>query len=292
MTAAMPSGTAIAWRPPIAGTLAHLQREGRLQFTEVVAENIRPGHAPAALTDLLRTGTTVVPHGVTLGLADASRPDTERLNHLASLATEFDSPIVSEHLAFVRAATTPDELHGDVLEAGHLLPPPRTRDMLEVVVENLRVAQEQLPVPLAIENIAAILNWPEDELDEPEFLSEIVHRTGVFVVLDVANLHASAVARGTDPFAELARFPLEQVAYVHVAGGFERDGLYIDTHAHPVPSSVAELLAAFVELASERRNNLPGIMLERDDDITSDAVLHDLDLIDSAVAEGLSRVVR
>lgn len=50
MTAAMPSGTAIAWRPPIAGTLAHLQREGRLQFTEVVAETFaRVTHQPHSL---------------------------------------------------------------------------------------------------------------------------------------------------------------------------------------------------------------------------------------------------
>ncbi|WP_460467011.1 MbnB/TglH/ChrH family RiPP precursor modification enzyme [Calidifontibacter terrae] len=285
----MPRGSAIAWRAPIATDLARLAAAGRLQFTEVVAENIDPAHAPQPLLDLARQ-VTVIPHGVSLGLADASTPDPARLQRLSQLAELFDAPLVSEHLAFVRAAETPDALHGDVLEAGHLMPPPRTQQMLEVVVENIEIAQSQLPVPLAIENIAALLRWPEDEFDEPEFLSEIVRRTGVRIVLDVANLHSSATARGTDAYDELLRFPLDAVAYVHVAGGTERDGLYIDTHGHAVPKSVADLLTSYVAHCTAVGAPLPGIMLERDTDIHSEAVLRDLDTIDHAVTQGLSRV--
>ena len=63
----------------------------------------------------------------------------------------------------------------------------------------------------------------------------------------------------TGPF--LDALPLERIAYVHVAGGVERDGLYHDTHAHPTPPAVLELVA---ELCS--RHDPPGVMLERDDD--------------------------
>lgn len=285
----VPQGTAIAWRAPIAADLTRLAASGRLQFTEIVAENIDPKAPPPELLELARR-VTVIPHGVSLGLADASLPDTARLQRLSQLANLFDAPFVSEHLAFVRAAETPDTLHGDVLEAGHLMPPPRTRQMLDVVVENIGFAQQHLSVPLAIENIAALLSWPEDEIDEPEFLAEIVERTGVRIVLDVANLHSSATARGTDPYEELLRFPLDAVAYVHVAGGTERDGLYIDTHGHPVPGAVADLLTAYVAHRAGTGERLPGIMLERDTDVRPEAVLRDLDIIDHAVAQGLSRV--
>ncbi len=47
-----------------------------------------------------------------------------------------------------------------MLEAGHLLPVPRTRDALDVLCENIRIAQDALPVPLAVENIAALISWP------------------------------------------------------------------------------------------------------------------------------------
>lgn len=261
------SGVAVAWRPAIAELLRTYAASGRLGFTEVIAENTAPAQVPQAVRDL---GVPVIAHGVTLGLAGADRPGTEGLVRLAELAQALDSPFVSEHIAFVRASDSPDQLHGDVLEAGHLLPPPRTKDSLEVLVDNIRIAQDQLPVPLAVENIAATFTWPEDTISEPDFLTEIVERTGVRLVLDVANLYASATARGSDPVADLARFPLDAVAYMHVAGGTEREGLYIDTHAHPMPPPVLSLLATAVEAYAGRR--LPGIMLERDTDVSPETV--------------------
>lgn len=281
----------MAWRPPIAGLLRDLAADGALAFTEVVAENVHPGHLPADLVALRESGVVVVPHGVTLGLAGAALPDPVRLAHLAALATRLDAPLVSEHVAFVRAAATPDPLHGDVLEAGHLLPPPRTEESLAVLVENVRAAQAALPVPLAVENIAALVTWPEDTLDEPAFLTALVEATGCRLVLDVANLHASARARGSDPVADLLRFPLEAVAYVHVAGGIEVDGLYLDTHAHPVPRAVLDLVATLVAAYDDHSLPLPGLLLERDEDVTVAAVAAEHAALREAVREAVRRAV-
>ncbi len=119
-----------------------------------------------------------------------------------------------------------------------------------MLIANVQAAQRFQPVPLALENIAALISWPEDEYDEPAFLTELVARTGAWLVLDVANLYPSAVAQGRDPHAELARFPLDRVAYVHVAGGEHRDGFYIDTHAACVVPEVLDLLADFANTAT------------------------------------------
>ncbi len=48
-----------------------------------------------------------------------------------------------------------------------------------MLCENVRIAQESLPVPLALENIAALFSWPDDEMSEGRFLRELVERTGV-----------------------------------------------------------------------------------------------------------------
>ena len=69
-------------------------------------------------------GVPVIPHGVGLGVGGAEPPDPRRLAHLADCARALDAPLVSEHLAFVRAGG---------MEAGHLLPVPRTRAALSVV---------------------------------------------------------------------------------------------------------------------------------------------------------------
>ncbi|MEU9163171.1 DUF692 domain-containing protein [Streptomyces sp. NPDC048424] len=271
-------GVGIGWRPEIADAVERLPG---LDWVEVVAENICPGHLPEALLRLRERGTSVVPHGVALGLGGAERPDPAKLAALGERAVALGAPLVTEHIAFVRTSSP-------VLEAGHLLPVPRTRDALDVLCENVRIAQDALPVPLALENIAALFSWPGEELTEGQFLTELVERTGVRLLIDVANLHTNRVNRGEDPAAVLDAIPLEALAYVHVAGGVERGGVWHDTHAHPVPPVVLDLLAAL-----RSRVDPPGVLLERDDDFPPEAELvGELEAIRSVVTAGPAAGVR
>ena len=252
------TGTGIGWRRELDVSIARLPG---VDFAEIVAENVCPRHVPATLSALYESGTPVIPHGVSLSLGGTEPLDPRKLERLASLAEEFGSPLVSEHVAFCRAGG---------LEAGHLLPVPRTRAALDVLAGNIAAARAALPVPLAVENIAPLLAWPEDELTEAQFLSELTERTGALLVLDVANLHTARVNLGLDPVATLDALPLERVAYVHVAGGVLRDGVWHDTHAHPVPPEVLDILSAFADRAGGS-GALPGVLLERDDDYPPDS---------------------
>ncbi|MFE7748577.1 DUF692 domain-containing protein [Streptomyces sp. NPDC057428] len=259
----MKLGTGIGWRPEIAEAIEALPG---IDWVEAVAENICTDHPPDSLVRLRERGVTVVPHGVSLGLGGADRPDPGRLAALAARAELLGTPLVTEHIAFVRAGGSLTA--SPALEAGHLLPVARTWDALEVLCENVRIAQDSLPVPLALENIAALISWPGDQLTEGQFLAELVERTGVRLLIDVANLHTNHVNRGEDPAAALDELPVEAIAYVHVAGGVEKDGVWHDTHAHPVTRPVLDVLA---ELRS--RVDPPGVLLERDDDFPPDAGL-------------------
>lgn len=241
-------GLGLGWRHAVAAV--PLRRDD-LGFVEVVAESLPAGRPlPPALVAACRRGVQVVPHGVRLSLGGADRPDPARVAHLAGLAERVGAPLVSEHVAFVRAGGR---------EAGHLLPVPRTRAALEVLVANVTEATAGLPVPLALEPIATLFDWPDAELDEADFLTELLDRTGALLLLDVANVWANARNAGSDPVALVDRLPLDRVAYVHVAGGIERAGLYHDTHTHPVPAGVLDLLARLAD-----RVAIPGVMLERD----------------------------
>ncbi|KIZ14830.1 endonuclease [Streptomyces natalensis ATCC 27448] len=269
-------GTGIGWRPEIAAEIARLPG---VDWVEVVAENICPGHLPPAVQELRERGTTVIPHGVSLGLGGADRPDPGRLTALAERAEALGAPLVTEHIAFVRAGGPLTA--SPLMEAGHLLPVPRTRDALDVLCENVRIAQDALPVPLALENIAALINWPDEEMTEGQFLSELVERTGVRLLIDVANLHTNRVNRGEDPAAALDELPVESIAYVHVAGGVERDGVWHDSHAHPVTRPVLDVLA---ELCA--RTTPPGVLLERDEDFPEgEELAGELDAIRTVLKE-------
>jgi uncharacterized protein (UPF0276 family) len=264
----------IGWRPELA---LFIERRQRLGFVEILAEDFMGPRPDFATLDGLRErGLAIVPHGISLSLGGAEPPDKTRLKTLADLACRVEAPLVSEHLAFVRAGE---------LESGHLLPLPRTRESLRVVIANVQRAADALRVPLALENIATLFEWPENEMDEATFLTEVLDRTGVSLLLDVSNLHANSHNHGWDPIQFLDAVPLERIAYVHIAGGFECDGLYHDSHAHPVQPVVIELLE---EVCS--RTHPRGVLLEQDDRFPTDAALAvQLDAVERAVAHGASR---
>ncbi|MFD3374608.1 MULTISPECIES: DUF692 domain-containing protein [unclassified Streptomyces] len=275
-------GTGIGWRPEIAAVVEGMPG---IDWVEAVAENVCPGHLPESLVRLRERGVTVVPHGVSLGLGGADRPDEGKLADLAAAAEALGSPLVTEHIAFVRAggALTASPR----LEAGHLLPVPRTRDALDVLCANVRIAQDALPVPLAVENIAALISWPGEEMTEGQFLYDLADRTGVRLLIDVANLHTNHVNRGEDPAKALDELPVEAIAYVHVAGGFERDGVWHDSHAHAVPPAVLAILA---DLSSRVRP--PGVLLERDENFPAPAELErELTAIRETVEKGALSLV-
>ncbi|WP_091449265.1 DUF692 domain-containing protein [Actinokineospora iranica] len=249
-------GVGIGWRSEIDLTVERLPG---VDFVEVVAENLHRDHLPESLRLLRGRGVPVLPHAVSLSLGGADPLDRDRVEHLAAVAELLAAPVASDHICFVRAGG---------LDSGHLMPVPRTRDALDVLTANVKAAQADLGTPLALENIAALLEWPDAELTEAAFLTELVERTGCLLLIDVANMWANARNLGQDPVDLLDGLPLERIAYVHVAGGVERDGVYHDTHAHPVPDGVLDLLG---ELCARVRP--PGVLLERDDRYPADAEL-------------------
>ncbi|WP_084528549.1 DUF692 domain-containing protein [Nocardia crassostreae] len=274
------SALGVGWRREICGIIAALEGIG---FCEVIAESLavaaprkrrragvgrlignsgrravdsppnRDVLVPEELSALIERGIRVVPHGISLSLGGAEPVADERVAHLAECARALDAPLVSEHIAFVRAGG---------LEAGHLLPVPRTRQALDALARNISRTQRDLEVPLAVENIAALFEWPDAEFTDAEFLQELVERTGVYLLIDIANVYANARNRSRDPLTELRRLPAERIAYCHVAGGQEAGGRYHDTHVHPVPPEVLALVREFtadhaVPLMLERDGNYP-----------------------------------
>ncbi|MEY2515569.1 MAG: uncharacterized protein QOJ89_2927 [bacterium] len=277
-------GLGIGMRPELEGLIAC----DELGFLEVVAENVDARRLPDVLLRARERGMEVIPHGIRLSLGGGERPDHRTLDHLAILADQLDSPLVSEHIAFVRA---------DGVEAGHVMPVPRTRESLEIITENVLLAQERLPVPLALEHVAAMVEWPAAEMDEAAFVGELLDRTGALLLLDLSNLYANAYNHGYDAVRALGRFPLQRIAYVHVGGGEHRaDGMYHDTHAHPVVPGVLALVEELFALT-----DAPGLLLERDSDFPTDTrspeaeqgtgheLLRELLAIDAAAKRGRAR---
>jgi uncharacterized protein (UPF0276 family) len=249
MGSVLPSEVSLAWRPETAWLAS---QRSTLTWTEVIAENIAVDRdLPPALVQLRERGVRLVPHGVSLSLGSADPPHPRRLKHLRRLADRLDAPLVSEHLAFVR---------GGGYETEHLLPVERTPASLAILVDNVRRAEDAIGRPLAIENVARLLEWPGAQIPEATFLAELTRRTGCLLLLDAANLAANVHNFGERADAYLDALPMDRVAYVHVAGGRECAGFLHDTHADPVGAPALEVLRNVLR----RRPHVP-VLLERDD---------------------------
>lgn len=202
-------------------------------------------------------------HGVSLSLAADADPDPRQLQQLAALAARVRPWQMSEHLAW---SAWRGRYHPD------LLPIPRTAAALARVVANVQKAQDALGRALAIENPSHYLDLPGHAWSEPEFLAELVRRSGCTLLLDINNVHVSARNLGYDAHAYLDAFAVDAVVEVHLAGHAEDRAqgraLLIDSHDAPVDEAVWALYAHFLALAGPRPT-----LIERDGRVPAFAAL-------------------
>lgn len=247
-----------------------IDRAEDITFVEILAEDyLKPSDIPQALKNLSARGVEIIPHCTSLSLASVDLPDSKMLAHLDTLARYFSSPFVSDHIALVRAGN---------LESGHLLPVARNDIMLSLLARNMSAACQKLSVPLVLENIATTFECPGNDMDEAEFLEKLLYETNCRLLLDLSNLFANSHNHKFDAAELLKRFPLDRLEYVHLAGGMFKQGLYHDTHCHPLKTQSLELLKALASLMS-----IPRVMLERDDNFPdSTEIRAELDAIKDA----------
>ena len=103
---------------------------------------------------------------------------------------------------------------------------------------------------------------PGSEMDEVDFLTAVVHRTGCGLLCDVTNLYTNSVNHAQDLDDLLKRWPWEHVVQLHFAGGHWQDGRLVDSHSHSTAPEVWNVLDFAV-----RKAPLRGIILERDENI-------------------------
>ena len=201
-------------------------------------------------------------HGVGLSLAADADPDPEHLAALRTLVDRFEPFVVSEHLAWSthRGMHQPD-----------LLPFPRTRAVLARIAGNIGRMQDARGRPVLVETPSLSLPLTGHDLDETDFLTALVNRTGCGLLVDVNNVFVSAHNLGYDAAAYLDALPAAAIGEIHLAGHGPDEGgstLLIDTHGAPV----AEGVWAFYRRLIDRIGPRP-TLIERDDDVPAFAVL-------------------
>ena len=245
-----------------------LETEVPVDFVEVISENyMLEGGKPLRILEEIRARHPVILHGVSMSVGSAQGLDEGYLDRLAALSRRIDPLWVSDHLCWTR--TSAHNSHD-------LLPLPLTGEALDVVCANIDRAQEKLGRAMLFENPSSYLTFPEDEMSEWAFLSEMAQRTGCYLLLDVNNVYVSAQNHGFSASEYIAGLPLDRVRQIHLAGhtpATEERSLVIDTHDREVCDEVWALFREVTALMGP-----VATMIERDDAIPPlSELLHELD---------------
>lgn len=238
--------------PPKAGVgykpqhfAAILADPGQVAWLEIHAENyLGDGGRPLAQLRHLAERFPISAHGVGLSIGGEGPLDGDHLARLKYLCDWLHPASFSEHLAW---STHDGSYFND------LLPLPYTAATLARVADHIDQVHDVLGRRMLLENPSAYLAFSAAEMGEVDFLTEVARRTGCGLLLDVNNVHISAINQGFDPFAYIAAFPLHLVGEIHLGGHVvEADDhgapLLIDSHSRAVVDPVWALYGRTIAL--------------------------------------------
>ncbi|MFT5780027.1 MAG: hypothetical protein ACI837_002988 [Crocinitomicaceae bacterium] len=181
-------------------------------------------------------------HSIGAPVGGTLKPQDEQINLINYCTKLFDSPWVSEHLSF-NAITE--------FNTGFFLPPCQTDKGLEMVIQNIKNLQARLDRPLILETGVNYLKPNSSEMEDGEFVARICEATGCGILLDIHNLFANQL-NGRQSIEEfLNAIPLDHVIEIHIAGGTELNGLWLDSHSGPIDK---RLLAITAETLPDLKN--------------------------------------
>lgn len=235
-------------------------------FFEIHAENYMVAGGPFHhYLGLIREQYPLSLHGVGLSIGAEGSLDIEHLKRLATLVERYQPLAFSEHLAW--------SSHGPVF-LNDLLPLAYDTSALNRVCEHIDQVQTLLKRTMLLENPATYLAFQRSTIDEADFISEIICRTGCGLLLDVNNVYVSCINHRRYPLDYIDTLPLHAVGEVHLAGFAEDTDslggrLLIDDHGAPIDHAVWSLYRYVLE-----RTGPVATLIERDNQVPAFSVLH------------------
>ena len=238
-----------------------LAKKPVVDWFEIISENFMvDGGRPLEVLDSILEQYRVVQHGVAIYFGSADKFNREHLKRLKRLVKYTNTPWLSDHLCWgsVDGRYTHD-----------LLPLPYTLEAVRTTAERVRMVQDSLEIPVAVENVSSYAEYHDSEMTEWEFLNEVVHAADCGILLDVNNIYVSSQNHDFDPMQYVNSIPADRVAQIHIAGHSRFEKYILDTHDHPVLDPVWKLYARAIE-----RCGPTATLLEWDDNIPSFEEVH------------------
>jgi hypothetical protein len=196
----------------------------------------------------------LIAHSIGLSIGSSNWFDTEHVAQIAKWQRQYGFPWHSDHLSFNRL----EHASGHAIDVGFTMPVPYDVAVLDMLVERVQHVQNTLPVPFLLENNVYYFEIPSQDMSEAAFLNELTAQTGCGLLLDIHNVYVNSRNHGFDPWNFLGSLDLTRVVEIHLAGGMEMNGFYLDAHSGACPDAVWKLLEDLLPQAP----NVAGIVFE------------------------------
>lgn len=171
-------------------------------------------------------------HSVGLPVGGTFRGSKQEIELLINNINEFNAPWASEHLGF----NATSQFH-----TGFFLPPSQTDDGIARSVKSINYLQIQLPVPFAVETGVNYLKPRKNEISDGAFVQAIISEADCGLLLDLHNLYANQLNGRQSIKSFLKEIDLNRVWEVHLAGGLEMDGFWLDAHSGQMPQQLIDI---------------------------------------------------
>jgi len=192
-------------------------------------------------------------HSVGLPVGGTHLPDSNQISLLKKMISELDAPWMSEHLSFNQAKND----NGNFF-TGFFLPPSQTFESVKSCIKSINHLKKKVSIPLAIEVGVNYLKPRKDELSDGQFISAVTNGANCGILLDLHNIWTNSINGHQNVSDFLKEIPLERVWEIHVAGGFEEDGYWLDAHSGEIPKPLFNLAKKLIP----KLTNLSAIIFE------------------------------
>jgi uncharacterized protein (UPF0276 family) len=243
------------------------EAKDKIDFLEFAPENyMEVGGNAKALLERAAEAFPLISHGLCLSIGSTDDLNNDYLKALKKTLDQANCAWASDHLCFA-------SFNGVYVQ--DLLPLPFSKEAIEHVVKRIKTVQDYIERPFLLENISYYTSLPGAEMNEWQFISEILEKADCGLLLDVNNVYVNSVNHGFDPERFVDQIPLERVVQIHIAGHKKSKKTIIDTHGAPVVQAVYDLLEYTIG-----RVDVKGVMLERDQNFPNfDEIIVELEKI-------------
>lgn len=193
--------------------------------------------SPEPLAWLRSCGRPLISHGVGFPVGGTTAPDPDGVALSAASMKALGAVHWSEHLAF--------NVAGDAY-AGFLLPPVQTPTAVKAAIRHITDYRRIDDRPFLVETPTNYLQPVDGDLGDGEYVAAIAEGADCGILLDLHNVWTNQRNGRQSVEDFIAALPLERVWEMHLAGGFETNGYYLDAHVGPIDPELLALAARIV----------------------------------------------